>query len=127
MTDKTRITLAEIQQYREQLVDNATALKDIDLIEQCDGDLEYATERLARRSNIETMRAGEEDFWQKITTQARQLVCHDRVKDDLAPNILGGLVGLFVTSGNPILVVVATPLSIHIIRKTLDIFCDLDT
>jgi hypothetical protein len=124
MSDATRLTPEEIQQYREQLVGDATALKDIDLIEQCDGDLEYATVRLARRSNIETVRADEEDFWQKVTTQARQLVCHDRVKDDLAPNILGGLVGLFVTSGNPILVVIATPLSIHIVRETLDIFCD---
>jgi hypothetical protein len=124
MSDATRLTPEEIKQYREQLVGNATALKDIDLIEQCDGDLEYATVRLARRSNIETLRADEEDFWQKFTIQARQLVCHDRFKDDLAPNILGGLVGLFVTSGNPILAVVATPLSIHIIRETLDIFCD---
>ena len=124
MSDAIRLTPEEIQQYREQLVGDATALKDIDLIEQCDGDLEYASVGLARRSNIETVRADEEDFWQKVTTQARQLVCHDRVKNDLAPNILGGLVGFFVTSGNPILVVVATPLSIYIVRETLDIFCD---
>ncbi len=43
MSDATRLTPEEIQQYREQLVGDATALKDIDLIEQCDGDLEYAT------------------------------------------------------------------------------------
>ncbi|MDB9418235.1 hypothetical protein [Microcystis aeruginosa] len=64
------------------------------------------------------------NFWQQAITQARQLICHDRVKDDLAPNILGGLVGLLATSGNPVLVVVATPLAIHVVRETLDNFCD---
>ena len=73
---------------------------------------------------IDTVRADEDNFWQQAITQARQLICHDRVKDDLAPNILGGLVGLLATSGNPVLVVVATPLAIHVFRETLDNFCD---
>jgi hypothetical protein len=122
--ESTQLTPEEIQQYREQLANNAKALEDIALIEQCNGDLEYAAIRLARRSNIDTVRADEEDFWQKVTTQARQLVCHERVRCDLAPNILGGLVGLFVTSGNPVLVVIATPLAIYIVKETLDGFCN---
>jgi hypothetical protein len=124
MSDAIRLTPEEIQQYREQLVGDATALKDIDLIEQCDGDLEYATERLARRSNIDILKGDEETFLRKITTQARQLVCHEQVRRDLAPNILGGLVGLFVTSGNAVFVAIATPLAIHIVRETLENFCD---
>ena len=124
MTDATKLTPEEIQQYREQLAGNVQALKDIDLIERCDGDLEYAALRLARRSNIETVRADEEDFWTRVKIQARKLVCKNPVKDDLAPNILGGLVGLFATAGDPILVVVATPIAIHIVRETLEEFCE---
>jgi hypothetical protein len=124
-TEPTKVTPEEIAQFRSQLAEDSKALEDIDLIERCDGDLEYAAIRLARRSNIDTVRRSDkEGFWQQVTTQARQLVCHDRVKDDLAPNILGGLVGLFAASGNPVLVVVATPLAIHVVRETLDIFCD---
>jgi hypothetical protein len=51
-------------------------------------------------------------------------VCQDPVKDDLAPNILGGLVVFFTTSSNPILGVVATPLAIYIVKETLEIFCE---
>ncbi|MGK7898126.1 MAG: hypothetical protein AB4372_32040 [Xenococcus sp. (in: cyanobacteria)] len=124
MTNSTQLTPEEIQQYRDKLEDKTKALEDIDLIEKCNGDLEYAAIRLARRSNIETVKADENSFWEKVKIQARQLVCKNTVKDDLAPNILGGLVGLFTTSGSPILGVVATPLAIHIVRETLENFCD---
>ena len=124
MTDATQLTTEEIQQYKKELADNAKALEDINLIERCDGDLEYAAVRLARRSNIDTVRADEEDFWQQAIAQARQLVCRDQIRNDIAPDILGGLVGLFVTSGNPILGVVATPLAIHVVKKRLENFCD---
>jgi len=122
--ESTKVTPEEIAQFRAELAEDSNALGDIDLIERCDGDLKYAAMRLARRSNIDTVRADENNFWQQAITQARQLICHDRVKDDLAPNILGGLVGLLATSGNPVLVVVATPLAIHVVRETLDDFCD---
>jgi hypothetical protein len=124
MTDATQLTTEEIQQYKKELADNAKALEDINLIERCDGDLEYAAVRLARRSNIDTVRADEEDFWQQAIAQARQLVCRDQIRNDIAPDILGGLVGLFVTSGNPILGVVATPLAIHVVKRRLENFCD---
>ncbi|MFM6897418.1 MAG: hypothetical protein ACKPKF_09060, partial [Microcystis panniformis] len=87
--ESTTVTPEEIAQFRAELADNPKALADIDVIERCDGDLEYAAMRLARRSNIDTVRADENNFWQQAITQARQLICHDRVKDDLAPNILG--------------------------------------
>jgi hypothetical protein len=126
MTDSIILNPEEIEKYRAELADNAKSLEDIALIEQCNGDLEYAAIRLARRSNIDTVRADadEDDFWQKITKQARQLVCHEQVKDDLAPDILGGLIGLFLTSGNAVLGVIATPLAIYIVKKTVEGFCD---
>lgn len=122
MSNSTNLTTEEIQQYREQLKqlkDNAKALEDIDLIDRCNGDLKYAAERLARRSNIDIVRANEENIWQKAQKLARKLVCYDQVKDDLAPNILGGLIGLFASCGNPILGVLATTLSISIVREGL--------
>ncbi|MGK7887534.1 MAG: hypothetical protein AB4057_23255 [Crocosphaera sp.] len=129
MADATQLTPEEIKQYKKELAGNPKALEDIDLIERCDGDLEYSAVRLARRSHIEEVRTlvrgeDEEDFWKKIKKEARKVVCKDGIKDDLAPNIVGGLVGLFVTCGDPILVVVATPLAISIVRETLENFCD---
>jgi hypothetical protein len=124
MSDTTQLTPEEIQQYREKLKDNAQASEDIDLIEQCDGDLEYAAIRLARRANIDTIRADEETFWQKAVMEARLLVCQDGLRDNLAPNILGGLIGLFLTSSSPVLGVVATPIAIYIVEESLEDFCN---
>ena len=123
-TDSIQVTAEEIAQFRAELADNPQALADLDMIDRCDGDLEYAAIRLVRRSNIDIVRAEGESFWQQAITQARQLICHDHIRQDIAPNILGGLVGLLATSGNPVLVVVATPLAIHVFRETLDNFCD---
>jgi|688.fasta_scaffold531395_2 hypothetical protein len=123
--ESTKVTSAEIAQFRTELADNPKALADIEVIEKCDGDLEYAAIRLVRRSNINTVRADGEGFWQQATTQARQLICHDHIRQDIAPDILGGLVGLFITSGNPIIGSVATPLAIYIVKQGLDYFCRL--
>ncbi|MDJ0728697.1 MAG: hypothetical protein QNJ33_01770 [Crocosphaera sp.] len=128
MSDATQLTADEIQQYREQLKDNPEAIAQLEIIKKCDGDLQYATIRLARRSNIDEVRTivrgeNEENFWQKVKAKARIVVCRDGIQDDLAPNILGGLVGLFATCGDPLLAVVATPLAIHIIKETLEDFC----
>lgn len=124
MSDAVQLTTEEIQQFREQLKDNPTALQDIDLIERCDGDLEYTAIRLARRANIDSVRANEEDFWQQAIKQARQLVCREDIRKDIAPNILGGLYGLFVASSNPILSAVPTPFAIHVVKTRLENFCD---
>ena len=120
MTDATQLTTEEIQQYKKELADNAKALEDINLIERCDGDLEYAAVRLVRRSNIDTVRADEEDFWQQTIMEARLIVCQDGIRDNLAPNFLGGLIGFLSASNHPLLVVAATPLAIYIVKETIE-------
>lgn len=42
MTDATQLTSEEIQQYREELAGNADALAALDVIEECEGDLQDA-------------------------------------------------------------------------------------
>ncbi|MGK7931950.1 MAG: hypothetical protein AB4041_11030 [Microcystaceae cyanobacterium] len=124
MTDATQLTTEEIQQYKKELAGNAKALEDINLIERCDGDLEYAAVRLVRRrSTIDTVKADEEDFWQQIIMEARLILCQDGVRDNLAPNFLGGLIGFLSASNDPLLVVAATPLAIYIVKETIDEFC----
>jgi hypothetical protein len=122
--ERVIVTPEEIQNYRADLLNNIHALADIDLIEDSDGDLEYSALRLARRSSIERVRHISKSPWEDAINQARELLCHDGFKVDLAPNVLGGLVGILTASGNPILAAVATPLAIYIIKESLEIFCD---
>lgn len=44
------ITQSEIEQYRSQLQKYPDALKALDVLEECEGDLEYAAETLAIKS-----------------------------------------------------------------------------
>jgi hypothetical protein len=44
------VTQAEIELYRSQLQEYPDALKELDVLEECEGDLEYAAETLAIKS-----------------------------------------------------------------------------
>ncbi len=124
MTDATQLTPEEIKQYREQLKDYPEALEVLDLIEESDRDLEYAVRRLAMRADFEQLKADDDTFWQKAIDQARLLVCQDGVRDNFAPNFLGGLIGFLSASSEPLLVVVATPIAIYIVKETIEDFCN---
>jgi len=58
MADATQLTPEEIQQFREQLQNNPSAIAQLDIIEKCDGKLEQATRILARRAGTEEVRGG---------------------------------------------------------------------
>jgi hypothetical protein len=57
-TDSMKVTPEEIANYRSQLADDSKALADLDVIERCEGYLEQAARILARRADIEDVRAG---------------------------------------------------------------------
>lgn len=46
----TKVTAQEIAQFRSQLAENSTVMEALDVIEDCDGDLEDATMTLAIRA-----------------------------------------------------------------------------
>ncbi|MFM8296836.1 MAG: hypothetical protein ACKN9E_20150, partial [Microcystaceae cyanobacterium] len=86
--ESTIVTPEEIAQFRTKLANNPKALADLDVIEQCEGNLEQAARILARRANIEDVRAG--ITWESALKQARQVVCDAKFKEGLAPDLIGG-------------------------------------
>ncbi|KAB8317484.1 hypothetical protein SD81_019535 [Tolypothrix campylonemoides VB511288] len=120
-TDPTKVTPEEITQYREQLADNSKALADLEVIERTEGDLERAARVLARRAGEEEVKSGSN--WQLALQQARKVVCNDKFKDGLVPEFIGGFIGALTASADRILVAVATPVAIYIIRVGLENFC----
>jgi hypothetical protein len=123
-TDSIQVTAEEIVQFRAELADNPQALADLDMIEQCEGDLEQAARILARRADIEDVRAG--ITWESALKQARQVVCDAKFKEGLAPDLIGGIIGALITAGNPVLVAVATPCAGYIVKVSLAEFCNTD-
>ncbi|MFN7907666.1 MAG: hypothetical protein ACK51U_00035 [bacterium] len=122
--ESTKVTPEEIAQFRAELAEDSKALGDIDVIERCEGDLEQAARILARRADIEDVRAG--ITWESALKQARQVVCDAKFKEGLAPDLIGGIIGALITAGNPVLVAVATPCAGYIVKVSLAEFCNTD-
>jgi hypothetical protein len=122
--ESTKVTAEEIAQFRAELAEDSKALGDIDVIERCEGDLEQAARILARRADIEDVRAG--ITWESALKQARQVVCDAKFKEGLAPDLIGGIIGALITAGNPVLVAVATPCAGYIVKVSLAEFCNTD-
>ena len=122
--ESTKVTPEEIAQFRAELAEDSNALGDIDVIERCEGDLEQAARILARRADIEDVRAG--ITWESALKQARQVVCDAKFKEGLAPDLIGGIIGALITAGNPVLVAVATPCAGYIVKVSLAEFCNTD-
>ncbi|MCA2553584.1 MAG: hypothetical protein IM466_07545 [Microcystis sp. M04BS1] len=122
--ESTKVTAEEIAQFRAELAEDSKALADLNVIERCEGDLEQAARILARRADIEDVRAG--ITWESALKQARQVVCDAKFKEGLAPDLIGGIIGALITAGNPVLVAVATPCAGYIVKVSLAEFCNTD-
>lgn len=122
-TNSMKLTPEEIAKFRSELADNSKALADLDAIERCEGDLEQAARILARRADIEEVRAG--ITWESALKQAHQVVCDDKFKEGLAPDLIGGVISALITAGNPLLVAVATPCASYIVKVSLTEFCKM--
>jgi hypothetical protein len=120
--ESTTVTPEEIAQFRVELANNPKALADLDVVERCEGNLEQAARILARRADIEDVRAG--ITWESALKQARQVVCDEKFKEGLAPDLIGGIISALITAGNPVLVAVATPCAGYIVKVSLAEFCN---
>jgi hypothetical protein len=120
------ITQAEIEQYRSQLQEYPDALKALDVLQECEGDLEYAAETLAIESGELDNDLGDEhpnepSWLEKSAAKLRPHVCTQAFKDVLSQGFavaLGSLITAGVYLGVPL-----TLILIYISTKNLDNFC----
>lgn len=124
----TTITQSEIEQYRSQLQEYPNALKALDVLQECEGDLEYAAETLAIKSGElendlgQTDKDPNEPSWlEKSAAKLRPHICTPAFKDVLSQGFavaLGSLITAGVYLGVPLTLVL-----IYISTKNLDKFC----
>ncbi|MEG4322662.1 MULTISPECIES: hypothetical protein [unclassified Microcoleus] len=120
------ITQSEIEQYRSQLQEYPDALKALDVLQECEGDLEYAAETLAIESGELDNDLGDKDpnepsWLEKSAARLRPHVCTQAFKDVLSQGFavaLGSLITAGVYPGVPLTLVL-----IYISTKNLDKFC----
>ena len=120
------VTQAEIEQYRSQLQEYPDALKALDVLQECEGDLEYAAETLAIESGELDNDLGDKDpnepsWLEKSAARLRPHVCTQAFKDVLSQGFavaLGSLITAGVYLGVPLTLVL-----IYISTKNMDNFC----
>jgi len=119
------VTQAEIEQYRSQLQEYPDALIALDVLEECEGDLEYAAETLAIESgeldnDLDARNPNEPSWLEKSADKVRPHICTQAFKDVLSQGfaVAGSLITAGVYPGVPLTLVL-----IYISTKNLDNFC----
>ncbi len=118
----TRVTSQEIALFRSQLVDDSMAMEALDLIEDCDGDLEDAAMSLAIRAGQEPGMTNSE-WLDAIARKWRAVVCEQEYRQDLLNNSLVSVMERLkkMPSFPQIL---AVPVLIYILKQGVNDFCE---
>ncbi len=78
----TTVTSQEIATFRSQLVDDQAAMEALELIEDCEGDLEDAAMTLAIKAGQEPEQANSE-WLGDLAKRWRAVICEQQFREDL--------------------------------------------
>ena len=116
-----RVTLEEIEQYRAELANDPIALRALEMIEDCEGDLEDAAIALALQVGQEP---DQSDQWlDGVAKRWRVSLCSGELKE----NLLSGSVGQAVRSLSTDTMLpsaLATPIALYVIKTGVEAFCE---
>lgn len=118
----TQVTSAEIAQFRSQLADYPDALISLDVIEDCEGDLEDAAMVLAIRVGQQPDIAN--SVWlDSLAKKCRAVICQEEFRNDLVNGNFAGMMGhLAATKLCPALLV--TPVLMYVFQQGVNKFCE---
>ncbi|MEH2277123.1 MAG: hypothetical protein V7K40_20620 [Nostoc sp.] len=118
----TKVTSQEIAQFRSQLADDPSDMEALDLIEDCDGDLEDAAMTLAIRAGQQPERANSE-WLDALARKWRVVICEQEYREDLLNTSLQKMMEhLKATPTFP--KILATPVLIYVLKHGVNNFCE---
>ncbi len=118
----TKVTSQEIAQFRSQLADDPSDMEALDLIEDCDGDLEDAAMTLAIRAGQQPERANAE-WLDALARKWRAVICEQEYREDLLNNSLQKMIErLKAMPTFP--KILATPVLIYVLKRGVNNFCE---
>ncbi|NJM69622.1 MAG: hypothetical protein HC862_04995 [Scytonema sp. RU_4_4] len=118
----TKVTAKEIAQFRSQVADDLTAMEALDLIEECDGDLEDAAITLAIRAGQEPEIANSE-WLDALARKWRTVICQQEFRDDLLNASVKEIMEHLKTIPT-FPKILATPVLIYVLKKDVNNFCE---
>ena len=117
----TKVTSQEIALFRSQLADDSSAMEALDLIEDCDGDLEDAAMSLAIRAGQEPGITNSE-WLDAMARKWRSLLCQQEYREDLlSSSVVRIMERLKKMPSFP--ESLATPVLIYVLKQGVTDFC----
>lgn len=118
----TIVTSQEIAQFRSELANNPQAMKALDAIEDCEGDLEDAAITLAIRAGQQPQRDNAE-WLDALARKCRAVICQHEFREDLLNSSFAGVIEYLAQT--PLLPgILATPVLMYIVRQGVNNFCE---
>lgn len=114
------VTLEEIEQYRADLADYAEALAALNVLEDCEGDLEDASITLAIQAGQEPDTS--ERWIDGLAKRWRHVICHAELKEGLEDGLTGEII-LALASETGLPFRLATPVAIFVMKTGVENFC----
>jgi hypothetical protein len=114
------ISPEELAQYRSQVSSNEIALKALDMIEDCEGDLEDAAIALALQAGQEPDRS--EQWLDGLAKRWRVFLCQTGIKEALQAGTVNNAISLLAAETS-IPSILATPVVLYISKTGVEDFC----
>ncbi len=114
------ITPEEIEHYRAELANYPEALNALEVLEDCEGDLEDASITLALQSGLEPDTS--ERWIDGLAKRWRHIVCQAELKESLEDGMSGDLLTA-LTSSTDLPMRLAIPVAIFVIKTGVESFC----
>jgi len=114
----TLVTQAEVEQFREQLKDYPEALATIDILEDCEGNLEDTAQVIVLEAGEEEVQA---ELLEKLISRCRSVICQEDMKEELP--VLIAAIAEFLGSGSGFPPGLATPIAIFVTKRGMKNFC----
>jgi len=118
----TEVTPKEIAQFRSQLADDSSAMEVLDLIEDCEGDLEDAAMTLAIRAGQEPEIANSE-WLAALARKWRAVICQQEFREDLLNGSVKGMIEHLKTI-QTFSIILAVPVLIYVLKQGVNNFCE---
>ncbi|MCC5617517.1 hypothetical protein LC605_20995 [Nostoc sp. CHAB 5836] len=118
----TKVTSQEIAQFRSQLADDKSDMEALDLIEDCDGDLEDAAMTLAIRAGQQPERANSE-WLDALARKWRAVICEQEYREDLLNSSLQKMME-HLKAMPTFPKILATPVLIYVLKQGVNNFCE---
>ena len=118
----TKVTSQEIAKFRSLMVNDPQAMETLDLIEDCDGDLEDAVMTLAIKAGQQPEQTNSE-WLDALAKKWRAIICEQEHREDLLNGSIQEMI-IHLRTIPTFPKILATPVLIYILKQGVNNFCE---